>query len=38
MLIRDLVNLSDARTAPLELTQERMLYPRWNGFERKRLI
>lgn len=38
MLVRDLVNFSEARTASLELTQERMLHPRWNGFERERLI
>jgi hypothetical protein len=38
MFIRDLVNFPETRTAPLELKQERMLHPRWNGFERKRLI
>jgi hypothetical protein len=37
-LIRDLVHFSEARTAPLELIQERMSHPRRNSSERKRLI
>jgi hypothetical protein len=38
MLIGDLVNLSDARAAPLELTQKHVSHPRGNCFKGKRLI